>query len=1144
MRWLYLIWLCFLPLAAFADEEEDKGRLTTFLESTLSGAGREVTIEGFQGALSSNASIDRLIISDADGPWLTLSDVDLIWTRSALLRGRVEVDKLTAAEILIDRLPKSEPSAPSPEAGSFSLPELPVRINIGEVNAARVALGETILGETASFSVLGNLSLVDGSGAAALDITRTDGPQGHVRLKGGFDNAGQVLDINLDLTEGDDGIVAALLNIPDKPPLTMSVSGNGPISAYVANFDLTTDGQPRLTGTIGTQMLPELDDQGVTTGEAQVFGVDISGDMAPLFAPEYADFFGPNVSLTTIVRRSSDLRTHLDQLLISTRSFRVQGEMVLAPKGLPEQIAFDIAISDPEGTPVKLPSVNGISLQGANLDLRYDVSQGDGWALRGQMQGLILPEITMASISLDGTGTIRHLDVPDLTADISLRAVGVSATDPEKPDAANAIGEVARIATRFAWKAGTPFRFESLELEAQDSLISAAGEITGPFEELTVTADAEASIRDLAFLEPIIQRPLRGSAEARLSGTAQPLGGAFDLTLSALAENLLTGEPTLDALTGEETALTLSIKRDGDGVNLRDFEFKSEALTADARGDLRTGEGALEFSAALDDVNRLTPDFRGPVTVAGDANETAEGWAARVESTAPGETTISASLILPKTGKTGAVQLDVAIGAVGALVPALSGTASLQAKADQTDGGWKIDVTGKGSSIFELAAQGMLNDDFQSGDLKVSGRVPLELANTLTDAVALQGSSSFDLAINGPFALENLSGNVTSSGARLTAPEFNMALSELDVRTTIAGASATVAVDGAVRAGGRFGVNGAIGLQAPFNGDVTLALRNAIVRYDDLLETELLGEIRINGPLTGGALISGLIDLVTTEINVAGVSMGTEAIPLINHVGETGKTYRTRGFAGVLPEPDKGAGSSAPPFVLDLIVRANNKVFVRGLGLDAEFEGEFGLQGPTNSITTAGEFDLTRGRIDFLTKRLDLTEGVVRLEGDFVPYLRMIAETSTSEASFEIVLEGRATDPDFSVNSSPDMPEEEALSLILFGQNLEKISAIQAAQLASAVASLRGQGGGNGLFGGVRKGIGLDNLDITTDEDGTAGLSAGKHLTESVYTEIEVNGKGESSISLNLDVSSKITVKGRVDSDSDTGIGLFFKHDY
>ena len=89
MRFLAsLLILLWLPVAGMAQEnDEDPGYLAGLLQDALSGAGRDVRIRGFQGALSSEASIESMSISDAEGEWFRAENVVLDWTRSALLRG-------------------------------------------------------------------------------------------------------------------------------------------------------------------------------------------------------------------------------------------------------------------------------------------------------------------------------------------------------------------------------------------------------------------------------------------------------------------------------------------------------------------------------------------------------------------------------------------------------------------------------------------------------------------------------------------------------------------------------------------------------------------------------------------------------------------------------------------------------------------------------------------------------------------------------------------------------------------------------------------------------------------------------------------------------------------------------------------------
>ena len=65
---------CASPVFAQADDREF---LTAFLEDNLSGAGRQVTITGFTGALSARATIESLTFADDTGIWLTVNGATL-----------------------------------------------------------------------------------------------------------------------------------------------------------------------------------------------------------------------------------------------------------------------------------------------------------------------------------------------------------------------------------------------------------------------------------------------------------------------------------------------------------------------------------------------------------------------------------------------------------------------------------------------------------------------------------------------------------------------------------------------------------------------------------------------------------------------------------------------------------------------------------------------------------------------------------------------------------------------------------------------------------------------------------------------------------------------------------------------------------
>ena len=57
--------------------EADKGMLANLLSRALSSPTTSVSIGAVEGALSSDASISDIVLSDRDGPWLKIDKVRL-----------------------------------------------------------------------------------------------------------------------------------------------------------------------------------------------------------------------------------------------------------------------------------------------------------------------------------------------------------------------------------------------------------------------------------------------------------------------------------------------------------------------------------------------------------------------------------------------------------------------------------------------------------------------------------------------------------------------------------------------------------------------------------------------------------------------------------------------------------------------------------------------------------------------------------------------------------------------------------------------------------------------------------------------------------------------------------------------------------
>lgn len=1129
-----------LPLAAVAQEktdasDEDKGMLTRFLEDSLSGAGRSVEVVGLRGAISSEATIEALNISDADGLWLSLTGLTLNWNRLAVLRGNININELSAKSITLVRAPKTDPKAASAEATPFALPELPVSINIQKLQADRISLGDSLLGQPVDLSLVAKLVLEGGNAETLLKAARLDGPAGQFVIDGAFSNETRNLRIDIQAHEDAGGLIATLARLPGAPEIGLTVLGEGLLEDFIADIRMTSAGEERLAGSVELATEPGPTEEAPVT---RLIKADLAGNMAPLFAPEYQDFFGDRIALDTDIALYGDGRTELENLLLTSQSLNVTGDLALAPGGLPERFGLTILLKDPDQDPVLLPISGPKSyVDIAELRALYDQTQGDTWTLDGTLSGVNTDALTLDTLVLSGSGTIAPGPPRSVAADLTLDMAGLVLADPAL---AQAVGSQGRLSSRLTWADGQDVDISTLSLNTDALTLHGSAAITGQGATLAVAADVDLDVPDLTRFSTLAKRDLSGATSAKLNGHYVPLSGGFDIDLTASGQDLTINDPRVDALLKGQTDVRLSAKRDDAGLTLRTAKITSEQLSLAGQGTLASTNSAVDLDVTLADSSLLLDTLSGPLTVSGHAHQTEADWSLDLDATAPADSTAKIHATVPAQGG-GTAQIDLKIGKVEVFVPTLPGAAEIHATAEQTDAGWQISYDATGPFDTSGTGSGLLDVDNRTADLALTGSLPLAAANPVLQPNSVQGLARYDLTVNGPLELSSVAGTVTVSDARFALPDLRVALTEIGGTVTLAGSAAQIAMTTNFSAGGQIAANGSLSLAPPFSANLPITLTGVKIEQGQLLKTSLDGTVTLSGPLTGGGTIAGDLQLGQTDIRVSAAALsGIGPIPEIRHVGASGSVTNTRDRAGLIPK-EKTSGPPPPPFGLDVSIKTAERISVRGLGLNADFDGGMTIGGTTNEIVPNGELDLIRGRLAFLSKEFELDEGRIAMLGDLVPTMRVQATSDQRDATIRVILDGRLDNPQIILESDPELPQDEVLSQLLFGRDLSGISALQAAQLAAALATLAGNGPSGPRLG---ENSGLDTLGLTFDESGTPGVRAGKYINENVYTEIGVDKNGEASINLNLDVTKNLTVKGKIGSDEDSGIGLFFQRDY
>ncbi len=676
--------------------------------------------------------------------------------------------------------------------------------------------------------------------------------------------------------------------------------------------------------------------------------------------------------------------------------------------------------------------------------------------------------------------------------------------------------------------------------------------------------DLDISIPDLAGFVPQVSGPLRATGNAAETGDGRwaidfdadgPQGaqanidGAVGASATELA--VILDVPQVSAFVpgvpGALNATASAAQQESGAWELMVDANGPYASTVSAGGTYGAGASQLAFEAALPDIGALVPAYSGPLTLKGDAKEATEGrWNVTLDAGLPynGTATIAGTVAQGATS----IDLSLDMPSVAPFAPGVTGGFAANGAVSQSGDGYAVTLDTLGPQGVSSNVSGTVAADFATVVLDANGTAPLALANGVLAPNSVSGTAAFDIAVNGAPSLEALSGTVTVSGGELALPTLRQSLRDISVNLGLNGAALQIDASANGPAGGGLGARGSLQLTGGMVANLEASLNGFVLTDPTLFTTTLDGGVQVSGPLTGAASIAGRIDVGRTEIRIPDGGLGFGgAIPELKHVGEPAGVFLTRKRAGLVKE-DKGSGSSGgggggPAYGLDITVRAPEQIFIRGRGLDTELGGALVIGGTTASPTPVGEIEVIRGRLDILGKRLDMEEGTVSMAGGLKPYLDLTASSTQDDFEFLAVISGPVDDPQFKLTSVPDLPEDEVLARFLFGKSVTDLSPLQAVQLASAVANLTGHGGG-GLTAGLREGLGLDDLDLATTDDGGTEVRAGKYLSENIYTEFVADSEGDTEIDLNIDLHKNVTIKGTASSSGDSSVGVYFERDY
>jgi translocation and assembly module TamB len=198
------------------------------------------------------------------------------------------------------------------------------------------------------------------------------------------------------------------------------------------------------------------------------------------------------------------------------------------------------------------------------------------------------------------------------------------------------------------------------------------------------------------------------------------------------------------------------------------------------------------------------------------------------------------------------------------------------------------------------------------------------------------------------------------------------------------------------------------------------------------------------------------------------------------------------------PAREKEAGWSV---LGTLALTLGDDVRFTGYGLSCRVAGGINLTEEPGKVTMGqGELQIVEGKYKAYGQELTIDKGRLIFAGPLDnPGLDIKAFRKVQDVTAGVTVEGRLKTPGFRVYSVPAMDEADALSYVLFGRPMGRLSGSEGTLLYQAALSAGLSSGGFALKK-IGAAFGIEDIDIATDEDsGEATVFIGRYLSPKLY---------------------------------------------
>lgn len=234
----------------------------------------------------------------------------------------------------------------------------------------------------------------------------------------------------------------------------------------------------------------------------------------------------------------------------------------------------------------------------------------------------------------------------------------------------------------------------------------------------------------------------------------------------------------------------------------------------------------------------------------------------------------------------------------------------------------------------------------------------------------------------------------------------------------------------------------------------------------------------------------------------------------------------------------------------EVAVMLPRNVWVVGPETAVEIRGTLLVNKSANEpFVIGGNAQTVRGYVTYRGRKFDLERGRVMFSGadKNKPILDVVARHEVSDYVITLHVEGDSKRPELTFSSTPELAEEDILSLLAFGKTIDRLSGSERTALSSQGAAIAG----NIISGILEKRLGdtlgLDTLEVEVgDELGTGSVRGGRYITQDLFLSYErhLGEQSGNTVEVEYSLGPRVKLKGASDDQGQSSLDLFWHIEY